>query len=72
MVKLSFFLGRDIMKVKIDDSCTACELCIDNCPDVFTMGQDIAEVLVDEVPAELEDAISEAADDCPAEAIIIE
>jgi len=60
------------MKVKIDDSCTACELCIDNCPEVFTMGQDIAEVLVDEVPAELEDAVSEAADDCPAEAIIIE
>ena len=60
------------MKVRIEDSCTACELCVDTCPEVFTMGDEMAEVLVDEVPAECEEAVQEAADDCPVEAIIVE
>lgn len=61
------------MRAKIDeDLCTACELCVDTCPDVFEMGDDFAVVKVDPVPAEYEDCAREAADDCPAEAIIIE
>jgi len=61
------------MKVKIDeDLCTACELCVETCPDVFEMGDDVAVVKVDEVPADAEDSAQEAADDCPAEAIIVE
>ena len=60
------------MKVRIDDTCTACGLCVDTCPDVFEMGEDIAEVKVDEVPAEHEDAVQQAADECPAEAITVE
>jgi ferredoxin len=32
----------------------------------------MAEVIVDEVPAELEDAAQQAADECPVEAIIVE
>jgi len=60
------------MKVRVEDACTACELCIDTCPEVFEMGSDIAQVTVDEVPPELEDAVQQAADECPAEAIIIE
>ncbi len=60
------------MKVKIEDSCTACGLCVDTCPDVFQMGDVMAEVVVDKVPAELEDAVQQAADECPVEAIIIE
>jgi ferredoxin len=61
------------MKVRIDeDSCTACGLCVESCPEVFEMGDDIAQVKVDEVPAELEDAVQQAADECPAEAIIVE
>ena len=60
------------MRVTIEDTCTSCGLCVDNCPEVFRMGTDIAEVIVDEVPPELEDAVQEAADDCPVEAIIIE
>ena len=60
------------MKVTIEDSCTACGLCVDTCPEVFAMGGDVAEVIVETVPSEQEDAVQEAADDCPVEAIIIE
>jgi ferredoxin len=60
------------MRVKIEDTCTACGLCVDTCPDVFQMGSDIAEVIVDEVPAEFEDAVQQAADECPIEAIVVE
>ncbi len=61
------------MKVKIDeDLCTACGLCSDSVPEVFELADDTAKVIVDEVPAELEDAVRDAASDCPVEAIIIE
>jgi ferredoxin len=36
------------------------------------MGNDIAQVIVDEVPAELEEAAEQAADECPVEAITID
>lgn len=61
------------MKVRIDaDLCTGCGLCEDSVPEVFKMADDIAEVIVSEVPADKESAVQEAADDCPAEAIIVE
>lgn len=60
------------MRVKIDpDLCTACELCVDTCPEVFEMGEDVAVVIKANVPAGLEDDVQEAADSCPSEAIII-
>lgn len=60
------------MKVRVEDTCTACELCVDTCPDVFEMGDQQAQVLVDDVPSEFEDAVQQAADECPVEAIIVE
>ena len=60
------------MKVRIEDSCTACGLCLDTCPEVFEMGDEIAEVIVDNVPPELEETAQQAADECPVEAIVIE
>jgi len=60
------------MKVRIEDTCTACGLCVDTCPEVFEMGSDIAQVTVDEVPSEFEETAQQAADECPAEAIIVE
>lgn len=60
------------MRVRIEDTCTACGLCVDTCSDVFEMGSDMAEVTIDEVPAEFEEAVQQAADECPVEAIIIE
>jgi len=61
-----------MMTVKIEDTCTACGLCTDTCPDVFEMSDDKAQVIVDEVPSEFEDAVQQAADECPVEAIIVE
>jgi ferredoxin len=60
------------MKVRIEDTCTACGLCVDTCPEVFEMGSDMAQVIVDEVPPEFEDAVQQAAEECPVEAIIVE
>lgn len=60
------------MIVRIEDTCTACGLCVDTCPEVFDMGDEMAIVIVDEVPAEYEETAQQAADECPVEAIIIE
>jgi ferredoxin len=60
------------MKVKIEDTCTACGLCVETCPEVFEMGSDIAQVVDEDVPPEFEDAVQQAADECPVEAIIVE
>ena len=60
------------MKVRIEDTCTACGLCVETCPEVFQMGPDIAEVKVETVPAEFEEAVQQAADECPVSAIIVE
>ena len=59
------------MKVHIEDNCTACGLCVDTCPEVFAMGDSLAEVIEEEVPAELEELVQQAADECPVEAIIV-
>jgi len=61
------------MKATVDpDLCTGCELCVDTCPEVFEMDDDVAKAIVDVVPADAEDAAQEAAESCPAEAITIE
>ena len=60
------------MRVRIEDTCTACGLCVDTCPDVFEMESDMAIVIINEVPPEFEDAVQQAADECPVEAIIVE
>jgi len=60
------------MKVRIEDTCTACGLCCDTCPEVFEMGPDTAQVKVKEVPPEHEDAVQQAADECPVESIVVE
>ncbi len=61
------------MKVRIDpDLCTACGLCTDDVPDVFTMGDEVAEVVKADVPSDLEDAVQDAVDSCPAESIFVE
>ncbi len=59
------------MKATVDDSCVACSLCAEVCPEVFKMPEsgEIAEVIVDEVPEAVEATCREAADGCPVEAI---
>lgn len=60
------------MTVRIDpDLCTVCGLCLESAPDLFTMGEDLAEVVSTEVPDGMEKEAEAAANDCPAGAILI-
>lgn len=61
------------MKVRVDtDLCAGFGICVGICPEVFELhGDGYATVLVDEVPAELEDLVERAASQCPARAIFV-
>ncbi|MEN6320276.1 MAG: ferredoxin [Syntrophaceae bacterium] len=61
------------MKVRIDEElCTGCGLCEETAPEVFELVDDKAVVKGTEIKEDLIEKVKEAADDCPAEAIIIE
>lgn len=62
------------MKAKVDrDACIGCELCTTICPEVFEMDDEqIATVIADPVPSNVEDEAKEAEDSCPTSAITIE
>jgi ferredoxin len=62
------------MRVKIDkDLCIGCEACIEICPEVMEMQDDLAFTKIeDDIPEDLEDAVREAAEACPSQAIEIE
>ncbi len=61
------------MKAKVDpDICTGCGPCEDICPEVFLIENDVANVIVDEVPPEAETRCQEAMLSCPVEAISID
>jgi len=60
------------MIVRIEDTCTACGMCVDICPEVFDLVGLMAEVITSDIPPECEDAVIEAAEECPVEAIVID
>ena len=62
------------MKASINrDGCISCGLCASTCPGVFRMADDdLAEVYVEEVPEELEDAAIEAQENCPVSVITVQ
>lgn len=61
------------MKAIVDkDLCGGCGVCPGICPEVFEMEGDLARVLCETVPVEVEESCREAAESCPVEAISIE
>jgi ferredoxin len=61
------------MKTKVDsDICIGCGLCVEICPEVYEMEDDLAVAIVDVVPKELESACKEAEEQCPVTAITTE
>ncbi len=62
------------MKTRVEpDLCISCAICSNMVPDVFFMNDDgLAEAQPGDVPAELEDQVREAAEECPSDAILIE
>ncbi len=70
-----FYILREVKEVKAEvdqDECTGCELCIDTCPDVFEMVGDLAVSKRGKVPPGAEESCTQAAEDCPVEAIKID
>jgi ferredoxin len=59
------------MKVTVDDDqCRGHGVCVTICPEVFTLTDDgYAVASESEVPAEFEDAVRDAIDNCPEHAI---
>jgi ferredoxin len=58
-----------IKKVWIEEDFTACGLCVDICPEIFEMPDDLAVVKSGANFGEYEVEIMEAADSCPVEVI---
>lgn len=67
-------LKENKMRAIVDkDLCIACGVCEGIAPEVFSLQREpYAEVLLDPIPAELEDAVEEAKEECPEGAITIE
>lgn len=61
------------MKVRVDpEICAGFGICVGVCPEAFELHDDgYANVLLAEVPAELEDLVRRAADQCPSRAITV-
>lgn len=59
------------MKATIIEGCIACGICTDECPDVFQMGDEFAEVQGEITEDNLEQA-KNAESSCPVSVIIIE
>ena len=67
-------IGKETsVKVQVTDECIRCGLCVDMCPEVFRMGDEYAEVVMGSaaIPAEHEEAVREAAAECPVAAIVV-
>ena len=73
VVELKFPEMEEKMKVRVDpELCVGDGTCVEICPEIFEMPEDIALAKVEAVPKDLEGKCKEAAESCPVEAILIE
>ncbi|MEA1996414.1 MAG: ferredoxin [Gemmatimonadota bacterium] len=61
-----------VIKVWIEEGCTLCGLCEDECPEVFEIGDESAVVKEDVDIAEFGDDIMNAVESCPVQVILYE
>jgi len=61
-----------IVRVWIEEGCTECGLCEEICPEVFRMGDEVAEVIEGADLVANEESIKQAVDECPVEIIAFE
>ena len=61
-----------IRRVWIEEGCTLCGMCEEECPEVFELGDDSAQVIEDADFGESEDTIVNAAESCPVQIIQFE
>ena len=58
------------MKAMVNDECISCGMCIDICPEVFSYNdEEKSQAIEGEIPADLEEKVTEAAGACPVGAI---
>ena len=58
------------MKYKVNELCIACGLCVNTCPEVFSMSDEgHAQAIEGNVPKDAEETAHEAALGCPVSAI---
>ena len=61
------------MRATVDpETCTGCGLCVEACPAVFELKDEVAVAIAGPIPDDAEDTARQAAEDCPVEAIKIE
>lgn len=61
------------MKAIIDrDGCISCGMCVDTCPEVFSLADDGKAQVHAEITVDMEDKAEEARDSCPVSVISIE
>ncbi|MDE7454803.1 MAG: ferredoxin [Clostridia bacterium] len=58
------------MKVKVNEDCISCGLCVNMCPEVFTYGDDGLSCVTGD-PNAFPNAVQSAAESCPTNAIQI-
>ncbi|HAJ15263.1 ferredoxin [Sharpea azabuensis] len=57
--------------VKVNENCIGCGACNAVCPDVFDFNDEgkVENIMGEDIPEDLMDAVKEAAEGCPVEAI---
>ncbi len=61
-----------IRRVWIEEGCTLCGMCEEECPEVFELGDDSAQVIEEADFSGSEDSIVNAAESCPVQIIHFE